>query len=235
MRSGSRFLPQYRGGIYEVKYTNRRTNVVRLLPNGFQERKVKKLTNISAKLFNEVNYERRQRFFHGEKVDFKGTWDKYYEKYREELGVNAQAVMQKNNEAWSSFFSLLKLKKEGKLPPHMNRVSPPRYWKDRETKERKFLLVVRQDRYVVDEQNHKLVLKDFDLEVEFVGRLKWYGKQGRLEIYYDETRNAWHASIPVEVGVEETKTGKKSKHIVRGERKSIQVESPGETKRHQLT
>ncbi|MFP3282515.1 MAG: transposase [Nitrososphaeria archaeon] len=214
------------GGIYEVKYTNRRTNVVRLLPNGFQERKLKKLTNISAKLFNEVNYERRQQFFHGEKVDFKGTWGKYYEKYKEELGVNAQAVMQKNNEAWSSFFSSLKLKKEGKLPPHMKHVSPPKYWKDRETKKRKPLLVVRQDRYVVDEQNHKLVLKDFDLEVEFVGRLKWYGKQGRLEIYYDETRNAWYASIPVEVGVEETKTGKKSKHIVRGERKSIQVESP---------
>ncbi|MFP3283193.1 MAG: transposase, partial [Nitrososphaeria archaeon] len=86
------------GGIYEVKYTNRRTNVVRLLLNGFQERKVRRLANTSTKLFNEVNYERRQRFFHGEKVDFKGTWDKYYEKYREELGVNAQAVMQKNNE-----------------------------------------------------------------------------------------------------------------------------------------
>jgi len=30
----------------------------------------------------------------------------------------------------------------------------------------------------------------------------------------------------VEVGVEETKTGKKSEHIVRGERKSTQIESP---------
>jgi len=47
-------------GVYEVKYTNRRTNVVRLLPNGFQERKLRRLANISAKLFNELNYERRQ-------------------------------------------------------------------------------------------------------------------------------------------------------------------------------
>jgi len=76
----------------------------------------------------------------------------------------------------------------------------------------------------VDEQNHKLILKDFNPEVEFAGRLRWYGKQGRLQIHYDETRNAWHASIPVEVGVEETKTGRKSEHIVRGERKSTQVE-----------
>jgi len=97
---------------------------------------------------------------------------------KEELGVNVQAAMQKNNEAWNSFFSLLKLKKEGKLPPHMKHVSPPRYWKDRETKKRKILLGVRQDRYVVDEQNHKLILKDFELEIDFAGRLKWYGKQG---------------------------------------------------------
>ncbi|MFP3044605.1 MAG: transposase [Thermocladium sp.] len=198
--------------------------MVRLLPNGFQERKLRRLANASAKLFNEVNYERRQQFFRGEKVDFEGTWGKCYEKYKEELGVNAQAVMQKNNEAWNSLFSLLKLKKKGKLPPHMDRVSPPKYWKDGETKKRKLLLVIRQDRYVVDEQ--KLVLKDFGLEVEFAGRLRWYGKQGRLEIYYDEARNAWYASIPVEVGVEVTKTGRRSKHVVRGERKSIQVKSP---------
>jgi len=211
-------------GIYEVKYENRRTNVIRLLPNGFQERKLRKLTDASARLFNEVNYERRQQFFQHQRVDFKSTWDKYYEKYKGILGVNAQAVLQKNNEAWSSFFSLLNLKKKGKLPPHMNHISPPRYWKNE--KKRKLLLVIRQDRYEVDEKNHKLILKDFNLEIKFAGRLRWYGKQGRLEIYYDDTENAWYASIPVEVGVEETKTGKKSKYIVRGERKSIQVEAP---------
>ncbi|MFP3297762.1 MAG: transposase [Thermocladium sp.] len=210
-------------GIKEIEFTNKRTNVVRLLPNGFQERKLRRLANTSAKLFNELNYERRQQFFRGEKVDFEGTWDKCYEKYKEELGVNAQAVMQKNNEAWNSTFSLLKLRKENKLPPHMNHVSPPSYWKDESG--RKLLLVIRQDRYVVDGRNH-IILKDFGLEVEFAGRLRWHGKQGRLEIYYDETRNAWYASIPVEVGVEETKTGRRSKHVVRGERKSIQVKSP---------
>ncbi|MFP3213741.1 MAG: hypothetical protein RXR18_00800 [Nitrososphaeria archaeon] len=80
--------------------------------------------------------------------------------------------MKKNNEAWNSFFSLLKLKKEGKLPPFIKRVSPPKYWKDRETKKRKLILVIRQNRYVVDEQNHKLILKGFELEIDFVGRLR---------------------------------------------------------------
>ncbi|MFP3299261.1 MAG: transposase [Thermocladium sp.] len=209
----------------EIEFTNKRTIVVRLLPNGFQERKLRRLANISAKLFNEINYERRQEFFHEGRVDFKGTYDEYYGKYRGELGsANTQQVLNKNNEAWSSFFSLLKLRKENKLPPHMDRVSPPSYWKDESG--RKLMLVVREDNYVVDELNHKLILKYFKMEISFTGRLRWLGKQGRLEIYYDEVRNAWYASIPVEVGVEETKTGRRSKHIVRGERKVIQVKSP---------
>ena len=54
-------------GIYEVNYKNKRTNVVRLFPNGFQERKLRRLSNISSKLFNELNYERRQQFFHEKK------------------------------------------------------------------------------------------------------------------------------------------------------------------------
>jgi len=78
----------------------------------------------------------------------------------------------------------------------------------------------------VDEKNCRLILKDFNMEIEFARRLKWYGKQDRLEIYYDESRKAWYASIPVEVGIEETRTGKKSRHIIHGERKSVQIESP---------
>jgi putative transposase len=220
-------------GIYEVEYSNKRTNVVRLLPNGFQERKLRRLADISAKLYNEINYERRHQFFQQQQqhhVDFEGTWSKYYEKYKCKLGsANTQAVMQKNNEAWSSFFSLLKLKKEGRLPPHIKHVSPPSYWKDKDTRSRrKLLLVIRQDEYAVDEDNHRLILKYFDLEIDFAGRLRWYGKQGRLEIYYDETKHAWYASIPIDVGVETTtkKGNKKSKHIVKGERKSIQASIP---------
>ena len=213
-------------GVYEVKYRNRRTNVVRLLPNGAQERRLRRLADACARLWNELNYERRQQFFNHQHVDFKGTWSKYYEKYKNVLGVNAQAVMQKNNEAWSSFFSLLKLRREGKLPPFMRRITPPGYWKDEATGRRRLILVIRQDRYVVDVERRILILKDFKMAIKFTGRLRWYGKQGRLEIIYDETRNAWYACIPVEVGVEEARTGRKSRHIVRGERRAIQVERP---------
>ncbi|MFP3315708.1 MAG: transposase [Caldivirga sp.] len=213
-------------GVYPIEYKNRRTNVVRLLPNGAQERRLRRLADACARLYNEVNYERRQQYFSGNGVDFRGTWVKYYGKYKRMLGVNAQAVLQKSNETWNSFFSLLRLKKQGKLPPFMNHVSPPGYWKDEATGRRRLILVIRQDRYIVDEQNHKLILKDFDLEVKFTGGLRWFGRQGRLEIHYDEARNAWYACIPVEVGVEEARTGRKSRHIVKGERRLIQITTP---------
>jgi len=83
-------------------------------------------------------------------------------------------------------------------------------------------LVVKQDGYVVDEHGHKLTPKDFGLEVKFAGRLMWFGKGGRLEVYRDETKNAWYASIPVEVGVETKKrvTGQKSSTAKRVQYKS---------------
>ena len=107
----------------------------------------------------------------------------------------------------------------------MRRVTPPGYWKDKGTG-RRLILVVRQDRYVVDEQRRVIILKDFDLEVKFTGGLRWFGRQGRLEMHYDDARNAWYACIPVEVGVEEAKTGRRSRHIVKGERRLIQIATP---------
>jgi len=77
------------GGIHEVKYTNVRTNVVRLLLNGYQGRRLRRLADACARLYNEVNYERRQQYFSGNGVDFRGTWVKYYGKYKGLLGVNA--------------------------------------------------------------------------------------------------------------------------------------------------
>ncbi|AHC52178.1 transposase [Sulfolobus acidocaldarius SUSAZ] len=197
-----------------------RTVVMRLFPNGHQQRKLSKLADSSAKLWNEVNYERRQQFFQEKKVDLKNTWKKYYEKYKKVLGVNTQAVLQKNNEAWSSFFSLLKQK-----PPFVDHVSVPGYWK--EGGKRKLILVIRQDRYEVDEEKHTLFLKDWKIEIPFEGRLRWFGAQGRLEIHIEG--NKFYAHIPVDVGrITAKKSGKPMKDslIIHGERERIQVEKP---------
>jgi len=53
--SSSGQLLQGEEDIHEVEFKNRRTNVVRLLPNGFQERKLRRLADLSAKLYNELN------------------------------------------------------------------------------------------------------------------------------------------------------------------------------------
>jgi len=211
-----------------VRASKERANIVRLLPNGAQERKLMRLADASAKLWNELNYERRQQWNGGQRVDLEGTWGKYHEKYKGVLGPhNAVAVINKNNEAWGSFFSLLKSKKEGRLPKH-ERVSPPGYWKDREGK-RKPIFVVAGDSYTVDEVNHTVRInlgrRKKPLEIPFAGRLRWCGKQGRMEIHYDGARRAWHAYISVKVGAERTRDGNPAK-IVRGERKSIRIAGP---------
>ena len=59
-------------GIKEIKHNNKRTIVIRLLPNGFQERKLRRLADT---FFNEINYERRQEFFREGRVNFKGTYE----------------------------------------------------------------------------------------------------------------------------------------------------------------
>jgi len=59
--------------------------------------------------------------------------------------------------------------------------------------------LIRNDRYEVDEDRRVIYLKDFKLALGFKGRLKWHGRLGRLEIFYDEARRSWYAFIPVEV------------------------------------
>jgi putative transposase len=50
-----------------------RTVRLRLLPSGAQERRLRKLADATAKLWNELNYTRLMQFRVSGKVDFKGT------------------------------------------------------------------------------------------------------------------------------------------------------------------
>ncbi|MDT7889952.1 MAG: transposase, partial [Desulfurococcales archaeon] len=125
-------------------------------------------------------------------------------------GVNAGQVVNKNDEAWNAFFELLKLGKQGKLPPFMKKLSPPGYWKDRETGEKEIHILIRNDRYYLEpisEDEGYIVLEDFDLRIRYTGRIRWEGKQGRLEIIYEAGR--WQAYIPIEVGVEPPKSNRR--------------------------
>jgi putative transposase len=205
-------LQALREEIAERLKKNHRTVRLRLLPSESEHVGLMGIGLTCVKLFNELNYEKRQAFIKGELTRKKNYEinSKYYYKYNETLGVNAQAVIQKNDEAWSTFFKQLDLKKQGRLMPHIRKVSPPGYWKDRLTGEKEIHIFVRSDRYYLEPINEGegyLVLVDFGLRIRYAGRIRWEGKQGRLEIIYVNGR--WFAHLPIEVGVDPPKSSPK--------------------------
>ena len=174
----------------------KRTNTFALAPTKTQHERLLEIADACARLWNELNYRRRQSFFKGEI-----NWESrdLYDKYKGTIGsATAQQVQRKNNEAWRSFFALLRLKAEGKLPPHVQKVRPPGYWKNRETGERKLLILVRCDCYRLEAGALKLPKK---LKVKWKGQPKWNGwvRQGLLTLIYDSVRRRWYARQSVEV------------------------------------
>jgi putative transposase len=178
-----------------------RTVRLRLLPNGSQERKLRRIADATAKLWNELNYARLVQYRETGRVDFEGTEHEFYHRYRSVLGVNAGQVIRLNNSAWKSYFELLKLYRQGKLPKFMNKPSPPGFWKDKVLGKRELRILVRNDRYYIKPINNGegyLVLKDWGLKIKYAGKIKWSGKQGILMIKLEGNR--WFAYVPITVG-----------------------------------
>jgi putative transposase len=205
-------LEAFRKEIEKRRKSRRRTNRVALFPNRYEEETLFDIGLACARLWNELNYEKRHAFFNGELSPKKRDEinKRYYHKYKGVLGVNAGQVINKNDEAWSTFFELLKLRRQGKLPLHIKKVSPLGYWKDRETGEKKIHILIRNDRYYLEpisENEGYIVLEDFDLRIRYAGRIRWEGKQGRLEIIYVNGR--WFALVPIEVGIDPPKSNPK--------------------------
>ena len=173
-----------------------RTSVVRLKVKKKQEGQLKLLCSISAKLWNEVTYARRQQFFYNKVVDLKGTYNQFYDKYSELLGADtAQAILNKNNQAWSDFFKELKKKKDGELPVFIKKINPPGYKKKNKTRE--LWTVVKNRQYKIME--NKIIIKGLGaigwIEVEYAGLVHLKGKQGSLEIHYNPDTKTWYAHI----------------------------------------
>ncbi|MDN5321259.1 MAG: putative transposase [Thermococcaceae archaeon] len=173
----------------------KRTITVKLQPSKAQEEALKELAQISSKVWNRVNYLRRQEFFEGKPIEFNKTEKIVYEEFKSEIGsATVQQIARKNAEAWRSFFTLLRKKRNGELPNWL-KPKPPNYIKDGG------LIVLRNDQYKIE--GNKLILKGLGkferLEVQFKGRIHLKGKQGRLEITYDPIRRKWYAHISITV------------------------------------
>ncbi|GAB6136486.1 RNA-guided endonuclease InsQ/TnpB family protein [Thermococcus prieurii] len=182
----------------------KRTVTVKLQPSKEQEKTLNQLADTGAKVWNRVNYLRRQQFFKEQIVDFNKTEKTVYEEFKREIGsATVQQICRKNAEAWRSFFSLLRKKRNGELPSWL-KPKPPNYLK--EDGRRKPLIVLRKDQYKIE--GNKLILKGLGkfkrLEIQFKGRIHLNGKQGRLEIIYDSVKRKWygHVSLTVEEKLE---------------------------------
>jgi putative transposase len=151
------------------------------------------LADNCARLYNEVNFERRQAYICYRRFEW---YPKHlYAKYAPLIGsAAAQQIINKNNEAWRSFHALKRLEAEGKLPQHITRVSMPRYWK--RNGRRELRIIVRSDCYRIDDKHLHLPK---GLKLKYKGELKWRGRQGRLEIIYDEVDEVWRGFMTVKV------------------------------------
>jgi len=173
----------------------KRTIVVRLRLDERQKAFLKEWADSCASLWNSVNYYRRQMYFETGKVDLSEN-KLLYEAFKPFVGsATAQQVMRKNSEAWRSFLSLKKKMKKGELPENIKKISPPRYWKDRETGKRRLIIVVRRDlytfssKYITIRAAPRKLLEKYGLKspvkLNWSGFPRWSGKFGRLEIVYD--------------------------------------------------
>jgi len=131
--------------------------------------------------------------------------------------ATAQQVLNKNDETWRSFLSLLKLKKERKLPQFMSKVNLPGYMK--KGNRRELWAILRKDQYRVE--GNKIILKGLGaigwIELKYKGLIHLRGEQGRLEIHYDKARRRWYAHIAFEA----------SEKAVRGEWTPIPAKPKG--------
>jgi len=195
-----------------LKVKLQRTIVVELRPDEKTERLLREWAENCAVLWNTINYKRRQQFFRGGKVDL-GEDRLLYDLFKPLVGsATAQQIMRKNSEAWRSFFALKKREAKGKLPPEVKRVSPPGYWKDRATGRRRLIIVIRRDLYTFS-QSGKIRIKAAPrklkekygvcglLIVRWVGRPRWWGRFGHMEIIYDWVSKKWYVHISVEAEI----------------------------------
>jgi putative transposase len=183
--------------VFEVERTN--TFILEDCPTLWR------LADSCAKLYNEVNFERRQAYIHYR--HFKWYPKHLYEKYAPLIGsATAQQIINKNNEAWRSFLALKRL--EGRASKTHNKVSMPRYWK--RNGKRELRIIVRNDCYRIDDEYIHLPK---GLKLKYKGELRWSGKQGRLEIVYDEVDEVWRGFMTVKVEKPPPKGGNKPLYI----------------------
>ena len=180
------------------------------------EQLLRDLLDASAALWNEVNYQRLMRY--NEENGFEGgVWDadtgRLEGKYKGVVGAStSQQVIRKNSEAWRGFFRLKDQYHDKSNTSVTGHPEPPGF-RGNEDDGRRLKTVIRNTSYTAEWGNRSRLeilvgkeLKDrYDhtgrLRLEIAGNPNWpdYDKQGRLDLWYDETDSTFRASQPVTV------------------------------------
>ncbi|TKX67653.1 RNA-guided endonuclease TnpB family protein [Halorubrum sp. GN11GM_10-3_MGM] len=198
----------------------KRTNTFAVRPLSEDgERLLRDLLDASAALWNEVTYQRLMRY--NDEDGFEGdVWDAdtgHLEgTYKGVLGAStAQQVIRKNSEAWRAFFRLKEQYHDASNTSVTEHPEPPGF-RGNEDDGRQLKTVIRNTSYTVEWGDRSRLeilvgseLKDrYDhtgrLRLEVAGEPNWpdYEKQGRLDLWYDETDDTFRASQPVTVSDE---------------------------------
>ncbi|WP_456453531.1 RNA-guided endonuclease InsQ/TnpB family protein [Thermococcus sp.] len=170
----------------------KRSVTVKLQPSKEQEKILFELAHATAVVWNKLNYKRLKQFKEFGKIDFNGTEKEAYHEFKDWIGGSTvQQLGRKNSESWRSFFTLTKKKKKGELPEWF-KPKPPKF-----IREQAFIIPLRNDQYIIEGNFIELrrLGKFGRLRIQFKGRIHLKGKQGRLEITYDEVKRKWYAHI----------------------------------------
>ena len=163
----------------------KRTCTVELIVDEETEKRLRQLCDLSSKLWNEVNYARLKTWLEKKHIDFEATYREFYNKYKPLIGsATAQQILNKNDEAWRSFFGLLKLKKEGRLPPFITKVNPPGFGKRNGS--RTLWTVIRKDQYEMS--GDRIVIK-------WLGTIGWIEAKYKGPIHLRGERGGAHDTI----------------------------------------
>ena len=199
----------------------KRTNTFAVRPlSDDGEQLLRDLLDASAALWNEVNYQRLMRYNDEDGFEGEDVWDadtgRLEGKYKAVLGAStAQQVIRKNSEAWRGFFRLKDQYHDESNTSITEHPEPPGF-RGNEDDGRQLKTVIRNTSYTVEWGDRSRLeilvgseLKDrYDhtgrLRLEIAGDPNWpdYDKQGRLDLWYDETDSTFRASQPVTVSDE---------------------------------
>jgi putative transposase len=203
----------------------KRTNTFAVRPlSDDDEQLLRDLLDASAALWNEINYERLMRYNDENGFEEEDVWDadtgRLEGKYKGVLGAStAQQVIRKNTEAWRAFFRLKDQYHDESNTSVTEHPEPPGF-RGNEDDGRVLKGVIRKDAYTIEWGDRSRLeilvgseLKDRHnhtgrLRLEIVGDPNWpaYEKQGRLDLWYDETDSTFRASQPVTVSDETRNT-----------------------------